>query len=660
MPARILFGCLGLLLTGIGTTLADPPEQDWFPKAPPLPAPQGQVLHVSNVRELYQAAAEVPVGGTIFVADGHYKLDGFLEITTPQVTLRSASGNRHAVILDGVESPHGELIGLSADDITVADLTIQNAPFNGFKITERGTDRAVIYNCVIHNIWQRGVKASHVPPARSDDYPQACRVQYCLFYNDHPKRYADDPTDTAETYRGNYIGGIDVKNTIDWTISDNVFVGIQGRTREGRACIYISEEGRRCLIERNIIIDCDVGIALGNPTLGGKWLHCHDCLVRNNFVTRCPETGILACYTHGCQILGNTVHEPDSRFGRLIWVQQTNDGLQVANNLLSGPEIRLDTESEIQQSHNLAKEDLSEQFVDASQGNLHLRAAVQGVLDSGLRRFELSHDLDHQPRLDTPDIGADEFRLLAQAPQQASTEQPAWVEPMQKVHAQFQGNENMVVQLGDSITYSLAFWSPMQWSDPSPYLSEDGLPKKPKDKLWKHVIQGARLKGSQHGNYSGWTVGNLLKVVDDVLAEQKPAVALVMIGTNDIAGGKVPSGYRQGLKTVLEKCLKSHCIPIVNTIPPRRDRQEAVEKINGIIREVAKELKVPLVDYYEAILERQGDWDGTLISKDGVHPTGGKTHIYTEENLKQSGYALRNWVNFLKFRQVYFWVLRAK
>jgi hypothetical protein len=263
---------------------------------------------------------------------------------------------------------------------------------------------------VIRNIWQRGVKASHIPPDEPELYPRDCRVQFCLFQNDRPKRFEDDETDTPKSYNGNYIGGIDVKNTIGWTISDNVFIGIQGRTREGRACVYISEEGRDCVIERNIMLDCDVGVSLGNPSRGGDWLHAIDCVVRNNFISRCPETGILACYTKDCQILHNTIHEPESQHGRLIWVQNSNDGLVVSNNLLSGAPVLLTTGSEIEQQSNFVAKDLAEKFRDPTGGNLHLKAPVEGVVDAGARFALVSHDLDHQPRLNAPDIGADERR----------------------------------------------------------------------------------------------------------------------------------------------------------------------------------------------------------------------------------------------------------
>ena len=55
-------------------------------------------------------------------------------------------------------------------------------------------------------------------------------------------------------------------------------------------------------------------ICLGNSHRGeGTKIHDTGCIVRNNFVTRCPENAILADYTRNCKILHNTVHDPKSR-----------------------------------------------------------------------------------------------------------------------------------------------------------------------------------------------------------------------------------------------------------------------------------------------------------------------------------------------------------
>lgn len=237
---------------------------------------------------------------------------------------------------------------------------------------------------------------------------------------------------------------------------------------------------------------------------------------------------------------------------------------------------------------------------------------------------------------------------------------PEWVEPMRKIHAEFKGDENYVAQFGDSITTSLAFWSPLGWDDPEQYLSaDDGLPKKPTGKRWRDVIQGVRDKGSSLGNDGGWRVGNILSVQEKVLEAKRPAVAIIMVGTNDVRGNKVPAGYADGVAKIVDNCLAAKCIQLLTTIPPMRDHDRAVAEANDLIHKLAAERKIPLIDYHAAILERRPgqSWDKTLISADGVHPSAGKTNVYSAENLKIDGYALRNWVTFLKFREVYFHVL---
>jgi len=314
------------------------------------------------------------------------------------------------VILDG--GGIGELLAITAcSGVTIADLTVQNVRWNGIKLnSETNVQKVTIYNCVLHNIWQRAVKGVIVPEKdRERIRPKGCRVQYCLFSNDRAKQYSDDPADTAENFGGNYIGGIDVMYVKDWVIRDNVFVGIQGRTRSARGAIFIWHDSQDCLIERNVVIDCDSGICLGNSHKPADvTVHCSRFLVRNNFVTRAPENGILADYTRDCKIVHNTVHDPQNRLGRLIRLVHGNDGLLVANNLLSGPPLRNESESRIELRNNLVK-DLTAAFVSAAEGNLRLAARVAEVMDRAAPLPEVKEDIDRRPRGDKPDIGAHEL-----------------------------------------------------------------------------------------------------------------------------------------------------------------------------------------------------------------------------------------------------------
>lgn len=401
-----------LLIPYIGQTAI--PTQPWFPEAPPLPKAEENIIRVSTVDELFEAARQVKPGGTILIEDGTYYMPRYFEITTDNVTLRSASGNREKVILDGARSMHGELVGITrCTGVTIADLTIQNIKWNGFKLnSDSNIQNVTIYNCIIHNIWQRGVKGVRVPENNREEMrPKNCKIQYCLFYNDHPKRFSDDPNDTPDNFDGNYIGGIDVMYAKNWTISDNVFIGIQGRTGEARGCVFMWHHGEDCIIERNIIINCDTGIALGNSSgigEGQSSVHCTRFIVRNNFLTNTPENGILADYTHNCQIVNNTIHDPDSRLKRLIRIVHDNDGLLVSNNILSGPEMRIESNSDFEIKNNLTR-NLTSLFVNPSKGNLHLSTPDQSIVDLAMPLPAVQDDIDQEPRPDNPDLGADEW-----------------------------------------------------------------------------------------------------------------------------------------------------------------------------------------------------------------------------------------------------------
>jgi hypothetical protein len=387
----------------------NPPVQRWFPKAPALPKANGPTVLVSNVWELIDALNNAKADQTILIEDGHYMMPRYVEISADNVTLRSASGHRERVIIDGAESRHKELLGVRAcSGVTIADLTIQNIQCNGFKInSETNVQNLTIYNCIIHNIWQRGVKGVRVPKENRDAIrPKNCRIQYCLFYNDRPKRLSDDPADIA---KGNYIAGIDVMFAKDWIISDNVFVGIQGRTYEGRGAVFLWHDSQDCVIERNIIIDCDVGLQLGNPYKPDEiQYHCVRCIARNNFITRAPEAGIVAVYTKDCKILNNTIQDPASKLQRLLRTVFTNDGLIIANNLLSGPGIRNESEREITFLNNIIK-DVSDDFIDPARGDLHLKSNATEAIDKGKPIAQAVEDIDRQPRDSKPDIGADEL-----------------------------------------------------------------------------------------------------------------------------------------------------------------------------------------------------------------------------------------------------------
>lgn len=350
--SQFVFAPLGMVLIS-ALAAGSPPTPEWLPEAPPLPPPEGQVIEVETVEEFFEAVEDVEPGGTILLADGHYAMPRYIEIRTDDVTLRSASGDRDAVVLDGAESRHGELLGVTdCSGVTVAEITLRNVTYNALKLnTNHDVQDVTVHNCVFHNVWQRGVKSVRAPETPSHNG----EIRYCLFYNDRSKEFGDDPTDTEDTFGGNYVGAIDLMDAVGWRIHHNAFVGIEGRTGEGRGAIFIWQDSRDCVIEHNVIVDCDGGISLGNAHKPDdvEW-HCEGFVARDNWITRAPMGAITAVYTRDSVIERNRIYDPENQWRRSIRVVFDNPGLTIVENIIAGYPIGVEGQDEVTLERNAA------------------------------------------------------------------------------------------------------------------------------------------------------------------------------------------------------------------------------------------------------------------------------------------------------------------
>lgn len=227
----------------------------------------------------------------------------------------------------------------------------------------------------------------------------------------------------------------------------------------------------------------------------------------------------------------------------------------------------------------------------------------------------------------------------------ALAEEP-WVAAMKAVHAKGLARAGSVAQIGDSITYSKAFLAGLAWGEAK------GPEWEPLKRLDLKALN--ERKGAEHGNFSGWTAADGLARLPAVLAAQKPAIAVIMYGTNDVRKQVAPADYAKHLRAIVAACLAAGCIPIVSTIPPQVGQDAPVAAINALVRTIAAEAQVPLVDFHAGILARQPGtaWNGTLLGKDDVHPSGGANFDFSEANLAVCGYALRNWLTCRALKQV--------
>jgi uncharacterized protein YraI len=121
----------------------------------------------------------------------------------------------------------------------------------------------------------------------------------------------------------------------------------------------------------------------------------------------------------------------------------------------------------------------------------------------------------------------------------------------------------------------------------------------------------------------------------------KPSVALIMLGTNDMAVN-TPDVFKANLSTIVQTTIDNGIIPVLSTIPYHEGYDASVPVFNQVIIDTANAYRIPLWDFHSAL---EGLPNHGLI--DGTHPTpppGDDVSLaanFSPENLKY-GYTLRN------------------
>lgn len=123
------------------------------------------------------------------------------------------------------------------------------------------------------------------------------------------------------------------------------------------------------------------------------------------------------------------------------------------------------------------------------------------------------------------------------------------------------------------------------------------------------------------------------------IRRNRPAIALILIGTNDVTTTSADA-YRANLNRIVADCVSQGVIPVLSTLPAflRAGYEGRVGELNGIILSVAQENDIPVWNLWAALqgLPNQG------LGSDGVHLAWApNASDFTPANL-QYGSTLRN------------------
>ena len=99
---------------------------------------------------------------------------------------------------------------------------------------------------------------------------------------------------------------------------------------------------RKVLVERNLLVNCDRGVAFGNPGQstanreGERLVSVADGIIRNNFIAGGADCGIELWYADRIKVQHNTIWRPERNWARGIRVGTGTARTDIVNNLMHG------------------------------------------------------------------------------------------------------------------------------------------------------------------------------------------------------------------------------------------------------------------------------------------------------------------------------------
>ena len=391
------------------------------PGCTPLPAPSGVVVDVtpSQVNTLQSILDVARPGDTIQLSDGLYSLPQTLVFRTPGVTLRSKSGNRLGVILDGGYAI-GDVLLLQRSDITIADLTLTRSNWHLVHVVPGGgsTSGTTLHNLRAVDGGEQFIKVNAADGQYADNGIVRCSSL--------------EMTDVGRTFVRNncYTGGVDLLHARGWQVSANTFSGFWcGSGLSGHAILTWSGS-RDTIADRNVIINSARGIGFGlGSSIEGRTYEDSPCgaistighyggAITNNFVMANDarlfaseagfDTGIGLEQSCETTVVHNTVVSTTAPRSSSIEWRFANTTALVANNLVTHALLPRDG-GRAGLAGNVGGAPLS-LFVDVAGANLHLVPGATAAIGTGAAlAAPLPSDIDGERRDAAPDVGADEY-----------------------------------------------------------------------------------------------------------------------------------------------------------------------------------------------------------------------------------------------------------
>ena len=365
--------------------------------------------NVSDITGLRTAVAAAAPGDVILMADGTYSFSdaiGCLIQDKNNLTIRSASGNRAAVIMTGLgQDSRKTQFGFKifrSPHITIQDITIKNIYWHCIQVNE-GSSYAVLRNLYMWDAGEGPLKVTSLGPAGP----------YC----DYGLLENSTLGYTTKGTRGN-VEGVDIVGNVGWTIRNTDFYNVTKLQHNDAACACFAKgNSQDTIVEGCYFQGCDIAISFGDGGTGSQYFRDGDTtyehrrgIIRNNIVHNTKDVAIYLRQSIDFKVYNNTLWSTFSAADSSI---DTNippcDGLIVDN--ICSQNYRLRNGATATLTNNIFHASPS-LFVNQAAADYHLLSTATSAINMGINSAtDVPTDWDWQTRPygSALDIGADEY-----------------------------------------------------------------------------------------------------------------------------------------------------------------------------------------------------------------------------------------------------------
>ena len=362
---------------------------------------------VSTVAQLQSAVNSAQPGDIIELTDGTYTVtayNGILIQDKNNLTLRSQSGNRDAVIVKGQGINDRDIYFtfqlVRSDYITLENMTLRDTYYHCVQLNE-GSSNYVLRNLYLWDAGEGPVKTT-VLPGVLDLYCDDGLIEDCVI-------------GYTTTGMRSVVEGIDLIASARTVIRNCDFINAKAKKQVGYG-FFVKGNGEDTVVDNCYFQNCDIGLSFGDglcPWDYSRYLQEHPehrrGIMKNNVVHGTYDVGIYLTEATDFKCYNNTVWST-YRSGSSIdfrYLQTTG----TCYNNISSQSYRLRDGATPTLSNNLWNAPAS-LFVNQAGTDYHLVSTATQAIDQGLdTTADVPYDMDGEtrPKGSAVDIGADEY-----------------------------------------------------------------------------------------------------------------------------------------------------------------------------------------------------------------------------------------------------------